>query len=93
MSIKNDAELANTQAKLEYLEARYESRRAQPSDDPKLRAASLRSLKSTINQFKEEIARYKAHRIGESGVSRSFAGKDSPVNNDDCSNAARPSAS
>lgn len=80
MSIKDDLELANTRVKLERLEARYEARQSQPTDDPVLRRATLRSLKSTINQFKEEIVRYLAHRSAANTVSESEHGRESPVN-------------
>ena len=61
MRLTSDTQLANTRAKLERLEARYETLRTKPSEDDELRAVTLRSLKRYINQFKEEIARYEAH--------------------------------
>ena len=60
MSLKNDIELANTRAKLHRLEMRYEELRNDTSEDEHVRELTLRSLKATINQFKEEIARYEA---------------------------------
>ena len=62
MSLKNDIELANTRTKLARLEARYEELRNDTSEDDHVRELTMRSLKGTINQFKEEIARYEAHQ-------------------------------
>jgi len=62
MSLKNEIELANTRAKLARLEARYEALRNDRAEDEHVRELTLRSLKGTINQFKEEIARYEARR-------------------------------
>ena len=61
MSLKNETELANTKAKLATLEERYEAVRTEEGDT-RVRELTLRSLKATINQFKEEIARYEASR-------------------------------
>jgi hypothetical protein len=62
MGLKNDIELANTKAKLRLLEDRYEELRKQTGPDGHIRELSMHSIKSTINQFKEEIARYQAHQ-------------------------------
>jgi hypothetical protein len=62
MSLNNDIELANTRAKLLRLERRYEELRNDTSEDEHVRELTMRSLKGTINQFKEEIARYEAHQ-------------------------------
>jgi chromosome segregation ATPase len=62
MSLKNDVELTNTRAKLQRLEMRYEELCNDTSEDEHVRELTMRSLKGTINQFKEEIARYEAHR-------------------------------
>lgn len=61
MSLRNDVELANTQAKLARLEARYEELRGETSGDEHVRELTMQSLKRYINQFKEEIARYQVH--------------------------------
>ena len=61
MSIKSEVELANTRAKLRRLEARYEALCHETDGDSRVRELSMRSLKGTINQFKEEIARFEAH--------------------------------
>lgn len=58
MSLKNERELQNTQAKLERLEARYEALRNESGGDEELRETTLESLRRTINEFREEVARY-----------------------------------
>jgi len=60
MSLANDVELANTRAKLARLEKRYEELRNDADEDEHVRELTMRSLKRTINQFKEQIARYEA---------------------------------
>jgi len=62
MNLANDVELANTQAKLAELEARYEELQNEMAEDEHVRQVTMRSLKRYINQFKEEIARYQAHQ-------------------------------
>ena len=62
MTLRNEVELANTRAKLERLEARYEKLRSETGGDEELREVTMRSVKKYINQFKEEIARYEAHQ-------------------------------
>ena len=62
MSLRNEKELANTQTKLARLEARYEALCSERGGDEELREMTMDSLKRTINQFKEEIARYEAHQ-------------------------------
>jgi len=62
VELKDDLELATTRLKLERLEARYEAARIDTHENPRVRESTMRSLKGTINQFKEEIARYLAHK-------------------------------
>ncbi len=62
MNLKNDIELANTRAKLRILEEMYQAARDDANEAPHVRELTMRSIKSTINQFKEEIARYQAHQ-------------------------------
>lgn len=62
MELKNDRELANTREKLRRLEKVYDEAFQEPSEDEELRQAELESLTRTINQFKEEIARYEARQ-------------------------------
>jgi len=71
MSLKNDIELANTRTKLHRLEMRYEELRNDTSEDDHVRELTMRSLKGTINQFKEEIARYEAHQPSRREAARS----------------------
>ena len=59
MSIENQRQWENTQAKLRELEQLYEKKRQQPADTH-VQELTLRSLKKRINQFKEEMARYEA---------------------------------
>jgi septation ring formation regulator EzrA len=70
MNLKNDIELANTRAKLLRLERRYEELRNDTSEDEHVRELTMRSLKGTINQFKEEIARYEAGASNGGGRGR-----------------------
>jgi hypothetical protein len=46
--------------KLARLEARYAASREQTGGDEELRELTLESLKRSINEFQEEIARYNA---------------------------------
>lgn len=62
MTLKNDAELANTREKLGELEARYDARSAEEAADPHVHELTLQSLKRLINQLKEEITMYEARR-------------------------------
>ena len=62
MRLWNDTELANTRAKLARLQRRHDELSQAQGGDRHVRELTLRSLKSTINQFKEEIARYEAQR-------------------------------
>ena len=62
MELKDARELEVTREKLRMLEKHYETRLHEPADDPYVRDLSLRSIKRMINQMKEEIARYEAHR-------------------------------
>jgi hypothetical protein len=71
MSLRSDAELANTRAKLKRLETRYEALRQDATEDAHVRELTLRSLRATINQFKEEIARYEACRSKPREAARS----------------------
>lgn len=62
MTLKDDLELAATREKLREVEDRYESRLRESPSNPHVHELTLRSLKGVINQLKEEIARYEAHR-------------------------------
>lgn len=71
MDLENDIELAHTRDKLQHLEARYAALRNDAREDVRVRELTLRSLKSTINQLIEEIARYEAHRVRPHEAARS----------------------
>jgi hypothetical protein len=62
MSLNSEREVANTRVKLARLEARYQALRDDAGGNRRVRELSMTSLKRLINQFKEEIARYEAHR-------------------------------
>lgn len=61
MTLRSNQELINTQRKLHLLEEQYEKTLREPAENAYVRALTLRSLKRTINKFKEEIARYMVH--------------------------------
>ncbi len=58
MSIRNEKELAVTREKLRLLEERFAVLKGQAAEDAHVRVLTLRSLKSMINQLREEIVRY-----------------------------------
>jgi uncharacterized small protein (DUF1192 family) len=58
--LKNDVELANTRKKLQELEQKLDNGPVESTGDSQVERISRRSLKRTINQLKEEIARYEA---------------------------------
>ena len=60
MKLETNRELEVTRAKLHGLEQLYETTLAEPGEKTYARELTLRSLKRTINQFKEEIARFEA---------------------------------
>lgn len=62
MTLRNDTELANTRAKLRELGERYKSRSQETPDNPRVHELTLHSLKRTINQLTEEIARYESRQ-------------------------------
>ena len=63
MELRNERELANTRQKLARLEALYEADEKETGGDEELREIEIESLKRTINQFREEIARYEARHV------------------------------
>ena len=64
MNLQNEREVEVTREKLCFMEEQYESIRAKPATNPYARELTLRSLRRTINQLKEEIVRF------ESGATR-----------------------
>ena len=61
MSLKNEQERVNTQEKVSRLMKRRETLAAESGGDAELRAMTLESLRGTIRQLQEEIARFDAH--------------------------------
>jgi uncharacterized small protein (DUF1192 family) len=70
MTLENKSQVANTLEKLAQLEARYEILRNDASGNQRLRELSMTSLKRLINQFKEEVARFKAGAANGNGRNR-----------------------
>lgn len=60
MNIESRRELELTQAKLKLLEKRLAAVLHQPDENHRAQEWSVRSLKQTINQLKEEIARFES---------------------------------
>lgn len=60
MSIQSRHELEVTQEKLRWLEGKYTALQQQPATGARSHQLTLQSLKRTINQMKEEIARFKS---------------------------------
>ena len=63
MRLTGTWELQAAREKLRLLEEHYRKRLEEPVENPHTRELSLLSLKKTINQLKEEVARYEAHMI------------------------------
>ena len=61
MNLTRTRELEVTREKLRLLDQHYRKRLEEPTENPHTRELSLLSLKKTINQLTEEIARYEAH--------------------------------
>ena len=61
--IKNERQLRNTLQKLSEAEKLYEETKREPPEegDETVKELSLRSIKQTINELKEQVARYRAH--------------------------------
>jgi hypothetical protein len=59
MTIENRRQLENTWVKLRELEELYTKTVQGPAESEHVRELTLRSLKKRINQFKEEITRFK----------------------------------
>jgi hypothetical protein len=60
VTLQSKRELEVTQEKLRGLEQLYAEQLAAPADKAYARELTLRSLRRTINQLKEEIARFEA---------------------------------
>lgn len=61
MTIENRRQLENTRVKLRGLDELYAEIAQSTTDDEHVRELTLQSIKKTMNQFKEEIARFEAH--------------------------------
>lgn len=61
MSINDREELRITREKLRWLETEYDAAKLRSNENPIVREWTLRSLKQTINQLKEEILRFESH--------------------------------
>jgi hypothetical protein len=68
MTLQSNRELEVTHQKLSDLEQLYGTTQASPGENEYARELTLRSLRRTINQLKEEIARFetRAGSIAES---------------------------
>jgi len=60
MTLRSKRELEVTQEKLRGLEQQYATTLTSSEDNTYARELTLRSLRRTINQLKEEIARFEA---------------------------------
>ena len=67
MSIENRRQLENTRMKLQELEQLFAKTRQGQAAREHVRELTLRSLRRTINQLKEEIPRFEA-RIGSTAA-------------------------
>jgi hypothetical protein len=63
MSLQNQRQLENTRAKLKLLEDRLRDLDGEPVTNPRTRELTKQSLKHLVNQLKEEIVRFEAHRV------------------------------
>jgi hypothetical protein len=61
MNLESQRELEVTREKLRGLERVHADTLAEPGEKTYAQELTLRSLKRTINQLKEEIARFEAH--------------------------------
>jgi hypothetical protein len=70
MNLESSREIEVTRKKLRVLEDRYETIRAKPTGNKHVRDLTLRSIRSMINQLKEDIVRFKSHAaaVGPKGT-------------------------
>jgi hypothetical protein len=64
MSIESRRELEVTRAKLKLLEDRLAAVKGEPAENRRSQEWSVRSLTQTINQLKDEIARFESRAQG-----------------------------
>jgi hypothetical protein len=60
MNLKSSQEVEVTRRKLRILEERYDAIRSKTVSNEYARELTLRSLRQTINQFKEDIVRFQS---------------------------------
>jgi flagellar biosynthesis chaperone FliJ len=65
MTLKSERELVNTREKLAHLEARYKELLDDSTMNARVRDLTMHSIKRLINQLKEEIAVFEAHRLAK----------------------------
>jgi hypothetical protein len=63
MNLTSVQEVEATREKIRLLEARYEALRNKPAEDAHVRELTLRSLKRTIHQMREDIVRYHSQTV------------------------------
>jgi hypothetical protein len=74
MSFESRRELEVTRAKLKLLEERLTAVKAEPAENRRSQEWSVRSLTQTINQLKEEIARFESRARG--GCAKALNGSE-----------------
>ncbi len=65
MSIQSKRQLENTRAKLKLLEDRLRDLDCEPVANVRTRELTRQSMKKLVNQLKEEIVRFEAHKVAE----------------------------
>ena len=65
MELKSEREVEVTRRKLRILEDQYEAIRAKPATNEYVHELTQRSLQQTINQFKEDIARFQSRAAAD----------------------------
>lgn len=63
MNLQSQQELDSTREKLRLLERRYEAIRREENGGDRARNLTLQSLRSLINQLKEEITRFEGRTM------------------------------
>ena len=69
MNLQSSQEVEVTRRKLRILEETYDAIRSKAMDNEYARELTLRSLRQTINQFKEDIVRFESHIATSTGTS------------------------
>lgn len=70
MNLQSSQEVEVTRRKLRILEDRYEAIQSKPTSNAYARELTLRSIRQTINQFKENIVRFESRIAASTGKSR-----------------------